>query len=74
MSNYEKIISKVSQKTGFSKSTIRSILSRVFKEIGFILITSKSPILIRRFVKIVMAVSVLRKLDRDIKNYETRKK
>lgn len=74
MSNYEKIISRVSERTGFSKSTIRSILHRVFKEIGFILITSKSPILIRRFIKIVLAVATLRKLDRDIKRYETRKK
>ncbi len=74
MSNYEKIISKVSRKTGFSKSTIRSILHRLFKELGFIIITSKSPILIRRFIKIVLAVASLRKLDRDIKRYETRKK
>lgn len=74
MSNYEKIISRVSQRTGFSKSTIRSILHRLFKELGFILITSKSPILIRRFIKIVLAVASLRKLDRDIKRYETRKK
>jgi|14BtaG_2_1085337.scaffolds.fasta_scaffold00027_39 hypothetical protein len=74
MSNYEKIIAKVSQRTGFSKSTVRSILHRIFKEIGFILITSKSPILIRRFIKIVMAAVVLKKLDRDIKSYETRNK
>jgi len=74
MSNYEKIIARVSERTGFSRATIRSILHRVFKEIGFILITSKSPILIRRFIKIVLAVATLRKLDRDIKRYETRKK
>ena len=74
MSNYEKIIARVSERTGFSRATIRSILHRVFKEIGFILITSKSPILIRRFIKIVLAVATLRKLNRDIKRYETRKK
>jgi hypothetical protein len=74
MSNYERIISRVSERTGFSKATIKSILHRIFKEIGFILITSKSPILIRRFVKIVLAVATLKKLNRDIKRYETRKK
>ena len=74
MSGYERIISRVSKKTGFSKAAIRGILNRIFKEIGFILITSKAPILIRRFVKIVLAVSVIKRLDRDIKQYETRNK
>ena len=67
----EQIYEEVAYETGESKSFV---IQEVFVEAAFFLITRNSPVMIRKFIKIVKAIRTTSKLIKNHEDYETREK
>ncbi len=70
----EQIYEEVAYETGESKSFVKEIIQEVFVEAAFFLITRNSPVMIRKFIKIVKAIRTTSKLIKNHEDYETREK
>jgi|TARA_R100001443_G_scaffold9108_1_gene18654 nucleoid DNA-binding protein len=67
-SRLSQIIDEISHDLSVDKSTVRSVLTLLFKEIAITLILKGKPVLIRRFVKFVIALRGINKIRKDINN------
>ena len=73
-SKLQKIINEIAYDLGIDKQTVRNVLTLVFKEIAISLILKGKPVLIRRFVKFVIALKGLNKIKEDLSKMKTREK
>jgi predicted transcriptional regulator len=73
-SKLQKIVDEIAHDLGIDKQTVRNVLTLVFKEIAISLILKGKPVLIRRFVKFVIALKGYNKIKEDLSKIKTRKK
>ena len=73
-SKLQKIINEIAYDLGIDKQTVRNVLTLVFKEIAISLILKGKPVLIRRFVKFVIALKGYNKIKEDLSKMKTREK
>ena len=73
-SKLQKIINEIAYDLGIDKQTVRNVLTLVFKEIAISLILKGKPVLIRRFVKFVIALKGFNKIKEDLSKMKTREK
>ena len=60
-SKIKSIIAEIAYDLGINKKLVRQVLILTFKEIGITLILRGRPVMIRRFVKFVVAAAAIRK-------------
>tara|TARA_R100001530_G_scaffold55915_1_gene40928 strand:+ start:115 stop:372 length:258 start_codon:yes stop_codon:yes gene_type:complete len=76
-STLNEIVAEITHDLGLKKKDkilIRQVLTLLFKEIAIILILKGKPVMIRRFVKFVIAVKIAKKIKRSIDKLKTKKK
>ena len=71
---FKKIVNEIAHDLGIDKQTVRNVLTLLFKEIAITLILRGKPVLIRRFVKFVIALKGYNKIKEDLSKMKTRKK
>ena len=59
------IVSEIAHDLGIDKKLVRQVLLLTFKEIAVTLILRGKPVMIRRFVKFVIAASAANKMRKD---------
>ena len=73
-STTKSIIAEIAHDLGISKSLVKEVLILTFKEIAIALILKGKPVMIRRFVKFVIAVRIAKKIKDTIGKLKTKKK
>ena len=71
---FQKIVNEIAHDLGIDKQTVRNVLTLVFKEIALTLILKGKPVLIRRFVKFVVALKGYNKIREDLSKMKTKEK
>jgi len=71
---FKKIVNEIAHDLGIDKQTVRNVLTLLFKEIAITLILKGKPVLIRRFVKFVIALKGYNKIKEDLSKMKTKKK
>jgi predicted transcriptional regulator len=71
---FQKIVNEIAHDLGIDKQTVRNVLTLVFKEIALTLILKGKPVLIRRFVKFVVALQGYNKIKEDLSKMKTKEK
>ena len=61
-SKIKSIINEIAYDLGIDKKLVKQVLILTFKEIALTLLLKGRPVMIRRFVKFVVAASAMRKL------------
>ncbi len=74
LSKLKQIEDRVSKDLNVDKQLVRKVVLETFKEIGLILLLKNSPVMIRGFLKIVVAVRAARKALINYNNLESREK
>ena len=73
-SKLQKIVDEIAHDLNIDKQTVRNVLTLVFKEIAITLILKGKPVLIRRFVKFVIALKGYNKIKEDLSKMKTKEK
>ena len=73
-SRIKSVIAEIAHDLKIDKKLVRQVLLLAFKEIALILILKGKPVMIRRFVKFVVAAKGIIKIKQDLNKLETRKK
>jgi nucleoid DNA-binding protein len=73
-SHLKDIVNEIAYDLGLNKATVKKILTESFKEIALILILKGRPVMIRRFVKFVVALQTAKKIKDNLQKFQTRKK
>ena len=73
-SHLKDIVNEIAYDLGLNRTTVKKILTESFKEIALILILKGKPVMIRRFVKFVVALQTVKKIKDNLQKFETRKK
>jgi nucleoid DNA-binding protein len=63
-STTKSVIAEIAHDLGISKTLVKQVLILTFKEIAITLILKGRPVMIRRFVKFVVAISAARKIEK----------
>ena len=71
---FKKIVNEIAHDLGIDKQTVRNVLTLLFKEIAITLILRGKPVLIRRFVKFVIALRGYNKIKEDLSKMKTKEK
>tara|TARA_R100000781_G_scaffold42125_1_gene29028 strand:+ start:1464 stop:1706 length:243 start_codon:yes stop_codon:yes gene_type:complete len=71
---FQKIVNEIAHDLGIDKQTVRNVLTLLFKEIAITLILRGKPVLIRRFVKFVIALRGYNKIKEDLSKMKTKEK
>tara|TARA_R100000808_G_C2092381_1_gene112292 strand:+ start:167 stop:412 length:246 start_codon:yes stop_codon:yes gene_type:complete len=71
---FKKIVNEIAHDLGIDKQTVRNVLTLLFKEIAITLILRGKPVLIRRFVKFVIALKGYNKIREDLSKMKTKEK
>ena len=71
---FQKIVNEIAHDLNIDKQTVRNVLTLVFKEVAISLILKGKPVLIRRFVKFVIALKGFNKIKEDLSKMKTREK
>jgi len=71
---FKKIVDEISHDLGIDKQMVRNVLTLLFKEIAITLILKGKPVLIRRFVKFVIALKGYNKIKEDLSKMKTKQK
>ena len=71
---FQKIVNEIAHDLNIDKQTVRNVLTLLFKEIAISLILKGKPVLIRRFVKFVIALKGFNKIKEDLSKMKTREK
>jgi len=71
---FQKIVNEIAHDLGIDKQTVRNVLTLLFKEIAITLILKGKPVLIRRFVKFVIALKGYNKIKEDLSKMKTKQK
>ena len=66
-SNFKSIVAEIAHDLGINKKLVKQVLILTFKEIAITLILKGKPVMIRRFVKFVVAAATLRKANKENK-------
>ena len=64
-SKVKSIINEIAYDLGIDKKLVRQVLLLTFKELAVTLLLRGRPVMIRRFVKFVVAASALRKMKKN---------
>ena len=67
---FKQIINEISHDLGINKSVVKKVLTEAFKEIALILILRGKPVMIRRFVKFVVALKTIKKIKEQLESKE----
>ena len=73
-SKLNSIISEIANDLGVDKKTVRKVITSLFQEVAFFMILKGRPIMIRRFVKFVLAARMAKKIKRNYNNFKTKLK
>ena len=73
-SKLKEIVAEIAHDLGIDRRLVRQVLVLLFKEIAIILILRGKPVMIRRFVKFVIAVKIAKKIKETIGKLKTKKK
>jgi nucleoid DNA-binding protein len=65
-SKLNQIVAEIAHDLGIDRKLVRQVLILLFKEIAIILILKGRPVMIRRFVKFVIAVRIAKKIKEGI--------
>ena len=65
-SKLNQIVAEIAHDLGIDRKLVRQVLVLLFKEIAIILILKGRPVMIRRFVKFVIAVRIAKKIKEGI--------
>jgi len=71
---FQKIVNEIAHDLGIDKQVVRNVLTLIFKEIAITLILKGKPVLIRRFVKFVIALRGYNKIKEDLSKMKTKEK
>jgi len=71
---FKKIVDEISHDLGVDKQMVRNVLTLLFREIAITLILKGKPVLIRRFVKFVIALKGYNKIKEDLSKMKTKEK
>jgi len=71
-SKLDKIYDEVAYDTKLPKKLVRQVIKLVFKEIAISLLLKGKPIMIRRFLKIVIATRTGKKIIENYNKYKTK--
>ena len=71
---FQKIVNEIAHDLNIDKQPVRNVLTLVFKEVAISLILKGKPVLIRRFVKFVIALKGFNKIKEDLSKMKTREK
>ena len=66
-STVKSIVAEIAHDLGINKKLVRQVLVLTFKEIAITLILRGKPVMIRRFVKFVVAAAAIRKAKKENK-------
>ena len=66
-SRVKSIVAEIAHDLGINKKLVKQVLILTFKEIAITLILKGKPVMIRRFVKFVVAAATLRKANKENK-------
>ena len=66
-STVKSIVAEIAHDLGINKKLVRQVLVLTFKEIAITLILRGRPVMIRRFVKFVVAAAAIRKAKKENK-------
>ena len=66
-SRVKSIVAEIAHDLGINKKLVRQVLILTFKEIAITLILRGRPVMIRRFVKFVVAAAAIRKANKENK-------
>ena len=66
-STVKSIVAEIAHDLGINKKLVRQVLVLTFKEIAITLILRGRPVMIRRFVKFVVAAAAIRKANKENK-------
>jgi len=66
-SKIKSIIAEIAYDLGINKKLVRQVLLLTFREIAVTLILRGKPVMIRRFVKFVVAAAAIRKANKENK-------
>ena len=64
-SRIRSIINEIAYDLGIDKKLVRQVLLLTFKELAVTLLLRGKPVMIRRFVKFVVAVSAVKKIKKE---------
>jgi len=65
ISKVKSIVSEIAYDLGIDKKLVRQVLLLTFKELAVTLLLKGKPVMIRRFVKFVVAAAAVRKIKKD---------
>ena len=71
-SKLSQITAEIAHDLGIDKKLVKQVLILLFKEVAIILILKGNPVMIRRFVKFVIAIKGIRKLKRKLNELKTK--
>ena len=71
---FQRIVNEIAHDLGIDKQVVRNVLTLIFKEIAITLILKGKPVLIRRFVKFVIAIKGYNKIKEDLSKMKTKEK
>jgi hypothetical protein len=74
LSKLRQIEDRVSRDLNVDKQLVRKVILETFKEVGLILAFKNSPIMIRGFIKIVIAIRAAKKALINFNKLESREK
>ena len=72
-SKIKSVIAEIAHDLGINKRLVRQVLILTFKEIAITLILRGRPVMIRRFVKFVVAAAAIRKANKENKENKKEK-
>ena len=72
-STVKSIVAEIAHDLGINKKLVRQVLILTFKEIAVTLILRGRPVMIRRFVKFVVAAAAIRKANKENKENKKEK-
>ena len=64
-STVKSIVAEIAHDLGIDKKLVRQVLILTFKELAITLLLKRKPVMIRRFVKFVVAAVAMRKIKKD---------
>tara|TARA_R100000656_G_scaffold20792_1_gene18546 strand:- start:56 stop:319 length:264 start_codon:yes stop_codon:yes gene_type:complete len=73
-SKLNQVVAEIAHDLGIDRKLVRQVLVLLFKEIAVILILKGKPVMIRRFVKFVIAVKAARKIKKKWKELKAKNK
>ena len=65
ISKVKSIVNEIAYDLGIDKKLVRQVLLLTFKELAITLLLKGKPVMIRRFVKFVVAAVAVRKIKKD---------